>query len=300
MSSLVNSLLTHATVVRKDFPPCKNTTCSVDEVCKLIPHANCGHPSCSTLTMPTCIQNLTKMSPPSASNVTPSGLTVTTSSHAPSIESKRLIKRAFAEPQLVEVDASPPVYHPKRIGDGLLTSQELVAVALLTGDVDKNSRVHKGDGFALNLHPKSKCTKLPDHFDLGLVLLDPIGLQVNAAVGRFLNTGSNSLDGAVYTTYYDGITDVYLYSVTTKKMSNFAARKYCRQLGLGLPTLTSPMDLARIAPFTAIAADFWVDGNDDSTEGTWRSFYDKKLLNRLPWANGIEGKSRWQDCAKLR
>ena len=252
------------------------------------------------MTMPTCVQNLTDNVSPTEAKVTSAGVTATTSSLAPSAASNRLIKRALVKPQLVEVDASPPVYYPKRIGDGLLTSEEMVAVALLTGDVNKSSRVHKGNGFSLSLHPRSWCKKLPGHFDLGLVLLDPIGLQVNAEVGKFLSNGGSSTNGAVYTTYYDGITDVYLFSVTKQKMSNFDARKHCRELGLGLPTLTSPMDLARIAPFVAIAGDFWIDGNDDSVEGTWRSFYSKHLLNRLPWANGIAANSRWQDCVKLR
>ena len=299
VASLVSSLTIHATVLQNDFPDCQNSTCNANESCKIIPRKSCDHPSCNTMELPTCITNLTETAT-TPSKVTSTGLTETISSHAPSITSQRLIKRALKAPQLVEVDASPPVFYPKRIGNGLLTSKELVAVALLTGDVHKSSRSHRGDGFTLDLHPKSWCKRLPDNFDIGLILLDSISIQVNAVVGQALNKGDSSIDGAIFTSYYDGITDVFLYSHTTTKMSNFAARKHCRQLGMGLPTLTSPIDLARIAPFVAIAGDVWIDGSDDSTEGTWRSFHNRQLLNRIPWANGIEGRHRFQDCLKIR
>ena len=299
VSSLVSSLTLHATVLHNDFPACQNSTCATNELCKMIPRKSCDHPSCTTMTLPTCIHNMTSTAPLS-SKVTPTDLTETISSHAPSVTAQRLMKRALKAPQLVEVDASPPVFYPKRIGEGLLTSKELVAVALLTGDVQKSSRSHRGGGFTLDLHTKSWCKRLPDHFDIGLVLLDPISIQVNAAVGQALNRDDRDITGAIFTSYYDGITDVFLYSHTTTKMSNFAARKHCRQLGMGLPTLTSSIDLARVAPFTAIAGDFWIDGSDDATEGTWRSFHNRQLLNRLPWANGIEGRQRFQDCVKLR
>ena len=299
VSALVSSLTIHATVLKNDFPDCQNSTCDANESCKMIPRKSCGHPSCNTITLPTCIHNMTDTTPTS-SKVISTGLTETISSHAPSVTSQRLLKRALKAPQLVEVDTAPPVFYPKRIGNGLLTSKELVAVALLTGDVHKSSHSHRGNGFTLDLHPKSWCKRLPDHFDIGLVLLDSISIQVNAAVGQALNKGDDYIDGAIFTTYYDGITDVFLYSHTTTKMTNFAARKYCRQHGMGLPTLTSAIDLARISPFTALAGDFWVDGSDVTTEGTWRSFHNRQLLNRMPWANGIEGRHRDQDCVKIR
>ena len=75
-------------------------------------------------------------------------MTETISSHALSVTSQRPIKRALKAPHFVEVDASPPGFYPERIGNGLLTSKELVAVASLTGNVHKSSRSHRGINFA--------------------------------------------------------------------------------------------------------------------------------------------------------
>ena len=293
--ALVSSLAIHATVLKNNFPDCQNSTC--DESCKMVSRKNCGHPSCITMTLPTCIHNMTDTTPTS-SKVTSTGLTETISSHSPSVTFQRLLKRAPKAPQLVEVDTAPPVFYPKRIGNGLLTSKEFVAVALLTGDVHKSSHSRRGNRFSLDLHPKLWCKRLPHHFDIGLVLLDSISIQVikSAAVGQALKNVDGYIDGAIFSTYYDCITDVFLYSHTTTKMTNFAARNYCRQHGMGLPTLTLAVDLARIA----LAGDFWPDGSDDTTEGTWRSFHNRQLLNRVPWAIGIEGRHRSQDCIKIR
>ena len=297
IDSLVSSLTIHAKVMTNQFDLCANSTCSSDQICRLVPHQVCDHPSCEPNIEPTCFTNLTQSG---SASVKATGLTEELSPHAPSSTSKRLMKRASKKPQLVNIIAAPPVFHPKREGNGMLTSPEMVAVALLTGDVDAGSRTHKGDGFTLDLHPNSACKRLPSNFDLGIILLDPIAIQANAAVGRVLSKKETQGSGAVYTTYFDGYTDIFLYHFTSKKMRNVEARKYCQSLGLGLPTLTSQIDLARISPFVSIHSDFWLDGHDESIEGTWRSFYDNQLLNRLPWASGIEGRHNLQDCLKLR
>ena len=91
-------------------------------------------------------------------------------------------------------------------------------------------------------------------------MLDPIAIQTNGYVGRALSNDVKENSDAVYTRFFDGITEILLFHHTTTKMNNKDAQEYCSSLGLGLPTLRTPMDLARIAPFVTLAGDFWMFG----------------------------------------
>ena len=52
---------------------------------------------------------------------------------------------------------------------------------------------------------------------------------------------------------------------------------------MGLPTLPSAIDLARISPFTALAGDFWLDG--------------KKTNSGITMIQNKKNYTAWGDCA---
>lgn len=191
LSALVGSLTIHATVLKNDLPDCQNSTCDAMNRAKwyqgraattlVVTQWPCPLVSITWQTQRRRLQRKLQLGWLKPYHLMPNPPPLKGYSSEPSRH--RSWWRLTPHHR----------FYPQRIGNGLLLSKKLDAVVHLTGGVHKSSRSHRGNGFTLDLHPQSWCKRLPDHFDIGLVLLGSISIQVNAAVGQALKEGNTSM-----------------------------------------------------------------------------------------------------------
>ena len=142
---------------------------------------------------------------------------------------------------------------------------------------------------------------MPKLHYLGLLFLDPIASQLNGRLGETLTHGHRSLTDAVFSTRDDGQTLLFMYHISTKKMTPPDAANYCHGLGMHLPMIDSDLAAVRYGIFSVVNGDFPIDGTDSDHEGIFRSFHrHKKLLNQIRWGPRIDGHDKTSDCLKGR